>query len=287
MADENCRYYVYMHTFPDCSIYIGKGCGNRAVLFSKSRRSDLWLRVAKKYGMPDVTFLKSGICEELAFFIEYEAINSYREKGMVLLNIAQGGQGGQAGMIGSLSHNFGMKRTEEHKKMLSISHTGSGNPHHGKHHSHSAKAAISKNTKKSWLENYDLMRSLNKGSKHTEEHNAKIGAASKMMSPASREIIRIKNTGQKRTPEQLENYKRAGERRLGVKRSEESRKRMSDSQWRKDKTVYKFIGPDEVTYTLTRSEFKQKTGIEVFGLFRNGPKRQHTVKGWRIDKGDE
>jgi len=282
----NCQtdnaHYVYLHDFPDGSIYIGKGTGNRAYLKSKSKRSELWMRTAKKYGNPEVSFLKSGVCEELAFFIESEAIEIYRLRGHKMRNLAPGGLGGVFGARGELAVNYGRKKSIELIERLSIENSGQGNPHYGKRHSESAKRAIGENTKKNWLNNHAKMRMINKGRKHTAEHNAKIGAASRAMSKESRELIRQKTTGQKRTPEQLENYKRAGERRRGTKHSEATREKMSSNQWLKDKKIHKFIGPDGQAFEGMRSDFSREFGFSVNDLFRKDKKRRPHVKGWRL-----
>lgn len=283
---EDIRHYVYRHDFPDGSIYIGKGVGNRAHRMTPSKRSDLWLRTARKHGKPDVSFIKTGVCEELALFIEAEAVDLFKERGYKMRNLAPGGHAPQAGMIGPLSCNFGRKHTDEWKAMASIINSGKGNPNYGKVHSEEAKARISENSKRNWLKNHAKMRLINKGRKHTAEHNAKIGAASRAMSKESRELIRQKTTGQKRTSEQLENYRKAGERRRGSKMPESAKKKMSDSQWLKDHNIHEFIGPDGKVFRGMRSDFSREFGFSVNDLFRTDKKRCASVKGWRLAGSD-
>lgn len=279
------KHYVYIHSFSDGSIYVGKGMGDRAYRMSKSKRSVLWMRTAKKYGMPEVSFLKDGVCEELALFIEAEAIESFKAKGFKLRNIAAGGHAPQAGMVGPLSPNFGRKHTKERIRQLSAENSGAGNPHYGKRHSESAKIAIGNNTRKNWQENHEKMRLINQGRKLTDEHKEKISKASKAMSKESREKIRAKLTGKKRTPEQLENYRKAGERRIGKAMPDSAKKKMSDSQWRKDKRIYELSGPDGQSFKGMRSDFSKEYGFSVNDLFRADKKRRPHVKGWRLTGG--
>jgi hypothetical protein len=281
-SEEN-KFYVYRHSFPDGSMYVGKGCGSRAYAFGKNKRGELWLRTASKYGMPKAEFLIKNVSEDLAYFIEEEAVTLYKERGHNLRNLAPGGRGPQSGMIGKLSPNFGRRHTEEWSLMMSEKNSGIGNPHFGMTHSEKSKIIISKTTKDSWSKNYEKMRSINVGRKHTKEHNEKIGLACAAMSKESRDIIKTKNTGKVRNPEQIERYKLAAKKRALLGMPECTKKKMSENQWQKDKKEHKFLGPDGQVYMGMRSDFSKEFGFSVNDLFRKGKKKRPHVKGWKLD----
>lgn len=142
-AGRDDRFYVYMHTFPDGSIYLGKGSWSRAYHFGDQRRGYLWLRTKNKYGRPSVSFLIRGITEDLSYFIEQEAIGHYRALGDKLRNLSDGGIGGCSGLTGELSPNYGRVRrkdlVEQHRRLM----TGSGNPRYGEKLSDETKRKIS------------------------------------------------------------------------------------------------------------------------------------------------
>lgn len=125
------NFYVYLHTFADGSIYVGKGSRSRAYRFDSWHRGDLWLRAKGKYGKPVVSFLAKGMTEELAYFVEEEAISKYKMIGVKLINLSSGGVGGATGLIGKLSPNYGRQKSpeliEHYRKIMS----GEGNPRHG------------------------------------------------------------------------------------------------------------------------------------------------------------
>lgn len=284
ISEEN-RFYVYRHSFSDGSIYVGKGCGSRAYAFGKNKRGDLWLRAANKYGRPKVEFLIKKVSEDLAYFIEEEALTLYSERGHKIRNLAPGGIGSQSGMKGELSPNFGRRHTKEWSLMMSEKNSGTGNQHFGMKHSEKSKIIISKTTKDSWSKNYEKMRSTNVGRKHTKEHNEKIGLASAEMSKESRDIIKTKNTGKVRSPEQIERYKVAAKKRALLGMPECTKKKMSENQWQKDKKEHKFLGPNGQVYIGMRSDFSKEFGFSVNDLFRKDKKKCNQIKGWKLEKG--
>jgi hypothetical protein len=279
------RFYVYRHKFPDGSIYIGKGCGTRIYTYGKNKRGPLWTRTAEKCGRPKTEFMIKNISEDLAYFIEEEAVEAYKGRGYKMRNLAPGGRGPQSGMIGELSPNFGRKHTPEWSAIMSKRNSGEANPHFGMHHSAKAKKIISETVKRTWSNNYEKLRAINLGRKHTKEHNEKIGAASAAMSKESRDIIKKKNTGKKRSPEHIENYKAGAKKRALTPMPESTKKKMSDNQWRKDKKEHKFLGPDGQIYIGTRSDFSKEFGFSVNDFFRKDKKKRPHIKGWKLDGG--
>lgn len=125
------RFYVYLHTFSDGSIYVGKGSWSRAYHFGDQRRGVLWLRTKEKYGKPKVSFLAKGMTEELAYFVEEEAISKYKMIGAKLRNLCSGGIGGAAGLTGKLSPNYGKKMSTAFVERLRLMMAGEGNPRYG------------------------------------------------------------------------------------------------------------------------------------------------------------
>lgn len=130
-ADDPKRFYVYLHTFADGSIYVGKGSWSRAYHFGDHRRGSLWVRTRNKYGKPSVSFLIKGVAEDLSYFIEQEAIEKYRADGLELRNLSDGGTGGNSGLKGVLSPNYGRRKSQDlidrHRDLM----MGSGNPRYG------------------------------------------------------------------------------------------------------------------------------------------------------------
>lgn len=144
MAGDENRFYVYLHTFSDGSIYVGKGSWSRAHHFGPARRGCHWLNAKNKYGKPAVSFPITDIPEDLSYFIERELIAHYRLAGSKLRNISDGGEGGASGMSGERSPNYGRVRSDilkdEHSKRM----TGEGNPRYGKTLTCETKRRISK-----------------------------------------------------------------------------------------------------------------------------------------------
>ena len=103
---RNNMYLVYQHRKADTNeiFYVGKGNIKRSK--QSSGRSEYWHRTVNKHGFI-VEIIKDNIDEEFSFFIEKEAINVYRRRGIKLVNITDGGEG-----------SSGYKHTEEHKAKL-------------------------------------------------------------------------------------------------------------------------------------------------------------------------
>lgn len=101
-------FYVYAHRRNDTGdiFYIGKGRGRRA--FNKNGRSELWARIAGKYGFT-ASIMFSGLTEREAFAKEVELISEIEG----LCNHTKGGEG-----ISGYSH------TPQTRAKLSEAHKG-------------------------------------------------------------------------------------------------------------------------------------------------------------------
>jgi hypothetical protein len=85
-------YTTYAHYKPDGSMfYIGKGSVRRA--YSKAGRSIVWNRTVKKYGGFETKILAWWETEKEAFDHEIFLIQTFKEMGIKLVNIADGGKG--------------------------------------------------------------------------------------------------------------------------------------------------------------------------------------------------
>lgn len=150
-------YYTYIHTKNDGSIfYIGKGSGKR--LFDKYSRNPYWANIANKYGF-NAEIVSYWKTEEEAFSHEKLLIACFKDMGIKLANMSEGGEG-----------NSGFKWSEESKQKLSNSTKGN-TAWLGKTHS---------------SETIEKMRishkghTYNKGVKHSEEHKKKNSEAKKL-----------------------------------------------------------------------------------------------------------
>ena len=88
-------YFVYLHTFNNGKLYIGKGKDSRATDFRQ--RSTYWRRMYSKYGEPTVSYVDEHLDEATAFELEEfcieEAIDKGYKLGDTLINFTSGGEG--------------------------------------------------------------------------------------------------------------------------------------------------------------------------------------------------
>ena len=83
---------TYAHYKPDGSMfYIGKGSVSRA--YSKLGRNIVWNRIVKKHGGFETKILAWWKTEKEAFDHEVFLIETFRQMGINLVNIAEGGKG--------------------------------------------------------------------------------------------------------------------------------------------------------------------------------------------------
>lgn len=100
-------FLTYAHNKPDGSIfYIGKGTERRA--HSSAGRNIVWKRTVEKHNGFGVEILVRWSTEQEAFDHEIFLIDTFRQMGYQLANIAEGGMG-----------SSGFRHTEAHKTHLS------------------------------------------------------------------------------------------------------------------------------------------------------------------------
>lgn len=129
------HYVVYLHRRLDTGqvFYVGKGKPTRATM--KAQRSLYWNRIVDKCNGYVVEYIGHGLIEKEALELEKKSIAAFREIGVALCNLTDGGDG-VSGHKHSLetrkkmseSHkgkpppNKGMKMSDEVRKKLSIIH---------------------------------------------------------------------------------------------------------------------------------------------------------------------
>ena len=99
--------------------YVGKGCGNRYKLSTKSARSKHFLNYKNKYNC-DVRITHSNLKEEEAFKLEISTIEKYKLDNQCICNYTNGGEG-----ISGYSHS------ESAKRKISETHKGEQNSQFG------------------------------------------------------------------------------------------------------------------------------------------------------------
>lgn len=165
------NYYVYYHYTLDTNelFYIGKGTGRRA--FDKHLRNIYWKRKVDKHGFR-VEIVQDNISSDEALIVEIKMIEFYKNQGIKLTNITDGGEGSR-GYLRSLEtksklskaakgnkNNLGKKFSKEHRLKIScamknIPKTAEhkmkiGKAHLGKIYSPETKAKISASQKERW-----------------------------------------------------------------------------------------------------------------------------------------
>jgi len=189
-SQEN-KFYVYSHIRNDSGniFYIGKGCARRA--YQKSGRSELWTRIANKYGY-SVKIIKNKMTEKDAFDLEADLI----KKTEGLCNLTSGGEGVS-----------GMVHSDEAREKIRKAHAGKKQ----------SKEIIEARTKKlrgkkRTSEFCEDVRKRNLGRKASEETKRKMSEARKGRKPSKESIEKVAAAHR------------------GLKRSDEARARMSAAQ---------------------------------------------------------
>ena len=128
-------FYTYAHYKPEGGLfYIGKGAGKRA--YNMKMRNKYWKNVVAKYGNPIVEILANWKTEAEALKHEKLLISSFKEMGLKLVNLTDGGEGVSGykhteetkqkmrGKTGKLSSMFGKPKSTEIKLKISKANSG-------------------------------------------------------------------------------------------------------------------------------------------------------------------
>jgi len=95
--NKDKKYYVYEHWRPDKNVcfYVGKGKGKRAYAIDRDNfyYQNIILKLAEAKLFVEIRFISAELSEELAFTIEKARIAYWRQLGVKLTNILDGGEG--------------------------------------------------------------------------------------------------------------------------------------------------------------------------------------------------
>jgi hypothetical protein len=249
----NAHFYVYEHWRPDTGtiFYVGKGKGRRAqdMKGERSRWHRFVVRKLDALGHAvEVRIVYSNLVESDAFAKEIERIAYWRAQGALLVNMTNGGEGASGALVSAATRALisdrskGRKHSEETRAKMSTSAAGNKRAlgYKRKPHEIAAISARSKGKSPS-RETREKMRLAKLGRKITDAHKANIRASVRLTyaneeirkkcvaSPEGIERARLANIGRKQSPETIAKKSRAIR---GQKRSEETRRLMSESQKR-------------------------------------------------------
>lgn len=170
-------YYVYEHWRLDRDecFYVGKGRGGRAYSM-KNRNRHHQAIVAKliRIGSAfEVRMVATGLAEQEAFSLECERIKFWRDAGVDLTNLTNGGEG-----------ISGFRHTDETRAKLSRHNKGMPATFKGRKHSEETKAILSALAKKRGApkltdEQKAKVAEWHRGKKRSVETRAKIAAKAK------------------------------------------------------------------------------------------------------------
>lgn len=219
------QFYVYEHWRMDREepFYVGKGKGKRAHNMYARNKHHLAIqnKVHREGFAIEVRIVLSGLTEEEAFSLECERIKFWRDQGIDLANLSDGGEGGSSGV----QRVF----TEEHKAKLRKPKTPEAIAAsvEGKKRSKEFRIANGMPSKK-WnftpegLKRKSIASKKRAGSKLTDEHKQKISVALKGRTHSSETIEKLKKpkpfgfgekistalSGKKKTPEHIEKLRK-------------------------------------------------------------------------------
>jgi hypothetical protein len=167
-------FYVYEHWRTDRQecFHVGKGKKRRAYTMAcrNKHHQGIVAKLHKTGHAVEVKIVASGLSEDQAYELEIQRISFWREMGVDLTNIADGGR---LPPIGKKEKNsfYGKKHTEEAKAKIAAAKLGKQSPYKGKVTSEEVKAKIAAAMKgnKHWV-----------GRKHSAETRAKISQAAKL-----------------------------------------------------------------------------------------------------------
>lgn len=219
------QFYVYEHWRMDREepFYVGKGKGKRAHNMHARNRHHLAIqnKVHREGFAIEVRIVLSGLSEEESFALECERIKFWRDQGIDLANLSDGGEGGSSGVPRVF--------TEEHKAKLRKPRTPEAIAAavEGKRRAKEFRIANGLPPTK-WhftpegLERKSIASKKRAGSKLTEEHKQKLSASFKGRKHSAETIEKMKKpkppgfgakisaimSGKKKTPEHIEKLRK-------------------------------------------------------------------------------
>lgn len=180
-------FYTYAHYKPEGGLfYIGKGIKNRA--YDMKMRNVYWKNVVAKYGNPVVEILANWKTEEEALSHEKLLISSFKEMGIKLANLTDGGEGVSGykhtesslqkmrGRTGILSAMFGKQKSAEVKLKISQAKLGVKQSDDFK-----KKISLSLKGRVFSVEHLNKIKESLKGRVFTQEHKYKMRIASQRL----------------------------------------------------------------------------------------------------------
>lgn len=217
------KFYIYEHWRPDIDVpfYVGLGQGRRAnVMYKRNYKHEhVQLTLELKGMCVEVRLVAEGLYAEEAKRIEQERIAFWKNEGVALTNLTDGGDGSlnpsdetRALMRAA---KLGRKLSEEHKRKIGeASRRSLADPEVKRRLSESIKRG------KSTPEAFEKASKSQKARIRTKEHYEKVAAAlrGKKLSPEHREKTRLANLGRKQPQEEIERRRAAN---IGKKRSPE------------------------------------------------------------------
>lgn len=109
------EFYVYEHWRTDIGLpfYVGKGKGNRASRWwhRQKHHKNLVAKLRRGGFDVEVRLIFTGLDEEMAFALERCTIAYWRQRGIQLLNLTDGGEG-------PAGHRWSVERRERHRHIM-------------------------------------------------------------------------------------------------------------------------------------------------------------------------
>lgn len=233
-------YYVYEHWRLDRDecFYVGKGKAGRAYSSKNRNRHHkaICAKLSREGFAMEVRMVAVGLFEKEAFALEIERIQFWREAGVDLVNVTNGGEG-----------TSGMRHSDEVKKRISALNKGKSAAFKGRKHTEETKAVLSAKAKlrgpsKLTAEVIEKIAQSHRGRKRSYETCLKISEAKKG-----------KPNWAKGKPSKLK----------GTKRSPEVRQKMAEAkrkywQERREKEGGKIVGKKLSADRLAKMMLGQK-----------------------------
>jgi len=190
-------FYVYQHLKGDTReiFYVGKGMGRRA--HDSYHRSKYWKNIVAKHGVI-VEFLKENITEPESLELEIATIEKYRQQGLQIINMTDGGDG-----------TTGYSHTDEYKQMMSAKQSGQNNPRYGKVGTRKGAVVTPETLEKQRLSHFgkelpeEQKRKIRESTKKARQGIKTLGMTGRVHSEETKAKMRAKALGRKQTAESI------------------------------------------------------------------------------------